>query len=193
MAKKDRPVTQVTTGKVRFSYLHVFEPYAFDSNPGKAQYQVRVLIDKSDKETLAKVQRAINAAKAEGVTKRWKGKTPADLWIPLRDGDEEFPEDESHVGKYFLNAKSTRKPGVVDRNLQTILDPEEVYSGCYGRVSLSFFPFSKSGSNGIGVGLNNVQFLHDGERLSGRRSAEEDFDDDFQDEDQEDFYDESLF
>ena len=86
----------------------------------------------------------------------------------------------------FLNANSTQKPGIVDKDLNEILDPDEVYSGCYGRASITFYPYNNS-SNGIAAALNNVQKLADGDRLGGARAtAEEDFgDEDFDEE--EDF------
>ncbi|MDM0258255.1 DUF2815 family protein, partial [Clostridioides difficile] len=62
----------------------------------------------------------------------------------------------------------------------------EVYSGCYGRVSINFFPYNSAGNKGIGCGLQNVQKLADGEVLGGARaSAEADFSDDFEYEDEE--------
>ena len=178
--KKVSP-TNVVTGRVRFSFVHVFEPHAFDSAPDKAQYSACVLIPKDDTKTIGKISAAIEAAKTEGKAK-WGGKIPAKLWNPLRDGDEEHPDDEAFVGHYFLNAKSNRKPNVVDKNLNPILDTTEFYSGCYGRADLAFFAFSAAGNNGIAVALNNVQKLADGEPLGGRRNAEDAFDDGYEDE-----------
>ena len=43
-------------------------------------------------------------------------------------------------------------------------------------MSLNFFPYSAMGNNGISAGLNNVQFIRDGEPLGGRSRAEDDFD-----------------
>ena len=63
----------------------------------------------------------------------------------------------------------------MDANAQPILDRSEVYSGCYGRVSLSFYAFNTNGNRGIACGLNNVQKLKDGEPLGGRISAEQEF------------------
>ena len=91
---------------------------------------------------------------------------------------------------YFLNANSNQKPGIVDKDLNEILDPDEVYSGCWGRASLNFYPFDSNGNKGIGAGLNNIQKVKDGERLGpARASAEDDFGDGFEadDEDDEDF------
>jgi hypothetical protein len=89
---------------------------------------------------------------------------------------------------YFLNANSNEKPGIIDQYKNEILDPSEVYSGCWGRASINFFPFNSNGNKGVAVGLNNIQKLGDDDHLGGARtSAEEDFDDDFPDtEDDED-------
>lgn len=173
--------TNVTTGKVRLSYAHLFEP---TTAPGSTtpKYSVSVLIDKSDKDTLAKIEAAINQAKEEGKSK-WGGKIPAKLKTPLRDGDEERPDDEAYAGKIFFNCSSNRRPGVVDRALNPILDPDEVYSGCYARVAVNFYAFDTNGNRGIAVGLNHVQKLSDGERLGGGISAEAAFASSFDDDD----------
>ena len=75
----------------------------------------------------------------------------------------------------LFRSNSAQKPGVVDADLNAILDQSEFYSGCYGRASISFFAYNSNGSKGIGCGLNNVQKLDDGEKLGGAASATEDF------------------
>ena len=97
----------------------------------------------------------------------------------MRDGDAERPDDEAFSGCYFLNANANRAPGIVDLARNPILDREEVYSGCYCRFSVNFYPFSASGNNGVAVGLNNVQKVADGERLAGGSRAEDDFNDNY--------------
>lgn len=167
--------TRVTINDVRFSYAHVFEPYAFDSNPEKADYSVQIIIDKTNKEALAKIKAAIELAKEQGKASKWGGIIPVDLRMPLRDGDAERPDDANYAGKYFLNARTRKKPQVVDHTVSPILDPEEFYSGCYGNVSLSFYPYRASGNKGISAGLGNIQKVKDGERLGGGASAKDDF------------------
>lgn len=178
--------TKVVTGKVRLSYVNIFKSRAFRQDQD-AKFSLCVLIDKDDKTTLKKINAAIQEAIREGISSKWNGKKPANLKLPLRDGDDERAEEaEEYEGVMFLNANSTQKPGIVDKDLNEILDPDEVYSGCYGRVSINFYPFNVNGNRGVGVGLNNVQKLSEGERLGGARaSAEDDFNDDFEDE--EDF------
>lgn len=169
--------TKVITGKCRLSYAHVWEPSRMDEDD-PLKYSACIIIPKSDKATLAKIRAAVESATDEGVKSKWKGKAPSNLKLPLRDGDEERPEDEAFVGAYFLNANSKRQPGIIDLTRQAILDAEEVYSGCYCRFSLNFYPFSGK-QNGVAVGLNNIQKVQDGEPLAGRSRAEDDFDDDY--------------
>lgn len=179
--------TKVVTGKVRLSYVNIFRSRSFREGQD-AKYSVCLLVPKSDKATVKKIKTAIEAAIAEGTASKWGGKKPGKLWTPLRDGDDERADEApEYKGMYFLNARSDQKPGIVDRDLNEILDPDEVYSGCWGRASINFFPFDNSGNRGVGVGLNNIQKLKDGERLgSARASAENDFGDGFEDEDDDD-------
>lgn len=174
----NKPETLVITGLVRFSYAHIFEPAAIgDSSDEK--YSLSVIIPKSDKKTLTAIKTAVDKAKELGKTKKWGGKIPANLKLPLRDGDEDRPEDEAYANSYFFNCFSTKQPGIVDAHCQPILNADDVYSGCYGRVSVNFYPFDSNGSKGVAAGLNNVQKLRDGERLGGATTAESDFGDDF--------------
>lgn len=166
---------KVITGKVRFSYVHVFEPAAVNED-GDKKYSVSIIIPKSDKKTIKKIEEAIEAAKEAGISK-WGGKLPKALKMPLRDGDLE-KDDECYEDSMFVNAKSNNKPGIVDANLDEIISRDEFYSGCYGRASLTFYPYEANGSKGIACALNNVQKLEDGERLGGSSAtAAEDFGD----------------
>lgn len=176
MVKNDNNPCKVITGKCRLSYAHVWEPSSMDANSPE-KYSVCIIIRKDDTATIQKVKRAQDLAIQEGIKSKWRGKRPAKLKLPLRDGDEERPDDEAFKGCYFLNANSSRQPDVVDLARNPIMVKDEVYSGCYCRFSVTFFPFSANGNNGVAAGLNHVQKVCDGERLAGRSSAEDDFDD----------------
>lgn len=165
--------TKVVTGIVRFSYANVWEPKAIEDQQ-EPKYSVALLIDKKDKTTLDKINKIVDTLKQQAKTK-YGGKLPVKFKLPLRDGDEEKPEEESYVGKFFLNANSKQQPNIVDAELNKILDKSEFYSGCYGRASINFYIFDKAGNKGIGVGLNHLQKIKDGEPLSSRSSAEDDF------------------
>ena len=167
--------TKVVTGKVRFCYVNVFEPTAMNEGD-TPKYNICVLIPKSDTATIDKIKKAIEAAKEAGKAKLAdkNGRIPANLKLPLRDGDEERPDDPAFEDHYFINANSMRQPSIVDRSLNPIMSRDEFYSGCYGRASISFYAFNVS-SKGIAAGLNNLQKLEDGEMLAGGSTAEEDF------------------
>ena len=168
--------TKVVTGVVRLSYAHVWEPKSI--NGSEPKYSVSILIPKTDKETLSKIKAAVDAAKEEGKSK-WKGKIPANLKMPVRDGDTEREDDEVYEGHYFINANSSKAPQIVDLYRNPITDEDQLYSGCYARVSVNFYPFDVNGNKGIACGLNNIQKVKDGERLGGGSTAEQDFNDDF--------------
>lgn len=178
---------KVITNKVRFSYVHLFEPAAVGDSEDK-KYSVSLIIPKSDKETIKLIKQAIEAAKEAGKVSKFGGKIPAVLKTPLRDGDEERSDDEAYANSYFINASANTKPGVVDREMNPITDEAELYSGCYGRASITFFPFNASGNKGIAAGLNHVQKTSEGEALGGRVAVEVDFDDepDFGEDDDDD-------
>lgn len=165
--------TKVVTGEVRFSYAHVFEPASI--NGGDPKYSVSILIDKNDKKTLAKIEKAVEAAKTAGAASKFGGKIPANLKLPLRDGDVDREDDEVYAGKYFINANCNQRPGVVDRAGNPIIDTTEFYSGCYGYASVTFYAFNTSGNKGIACGLNNLMKTRDGESLGGHSRAEDDF------------------
>lgn len=166
----------------RFSYLHCWEPAAV--NGGEPKYSVSAIIDKKDTKTINAIKAAIEQAKKDSVSK-WGGKVPGNLHLPLRDGDIDRPDDEAYAGCYFFNANSRQAPQVVDAKVQPILDQSEVYSGCYGKISVTFYGYNANGNRGIAAGLGNIQKLKDGESLGGRSSAT----DDFQTEEEDDFLD----
>ena len=166
--------TKIITGtNTRLSYFHGWEPVSI--NGGAEKYSVSVLIPKSDTETVNAINTAIDAAIEDGIAK-FGGKKPnkATIKLPLRDGDVER-DDEAYKGHWFINANSTTAPQIVDRTVKPILDKSEVYSGCYGRVSLNFYAFNSNGNKGVAAGLGNIQKIRDSEPLGGRTNAADDF------------------
>ena len=163
---------KVVTGKVRFSYANVFSPKAAQEG-ATPKYSVSIIIPKSDTKTIADINAAFEKVKTASAT-LFGGSVPKMLKGGLRDGDAE-KEDAAYANSYFINANSVNKPGVVDNDLNPIIDPSEFYSGCYGRASITFYPYNSNGSKGIACGLNNIQKTDDGEQLGGGSSAASDF------------------
>lgn len=177
MTKFTNPTKVITGPNTRFSYANVWE--AKSINGGAPKFSVSLIIPKSDTRTVEKIKAAIEAAYKEGESKlKGNGRSvPALSAIknPLRDGDTERPDDEAYANSYFINANSATAPGIVDANCNPILERSEVYSGVYGRASISFYAFNSNGNKGIACGLNNLQKIRDGEPLGGRTRAEDDF------------------
>ena len=65
----------------------------------------------------------------------------------------------------------------MDASLNPIIERSEVYSGVYGRASITLYAFNSNGNRGIACGLNNLQKIRDGESLGSRSRAEDDFSD----------------
>lgn len=166
-------LTNVTTGKVRMSYVHLFKPYAFQ--PGQEEkYGVTVLVPKTDTDTMARINSAIEAAIQKGVQDKWSGVRPPVIQTPVCDGDGVRPSDGMPYGPeckgcwvFTPSAKTDYPPQVVDAGVNPVINQSEIYSGIYGRVNVSFFPYAFGGKKGIGCGLNSVQKLEDGEPLGG--------------------------
>jgi len=169
---KPNPTTKVII-PCRISFANIWE--AKSINGSEEKYSVSCIIPKSDKKTLTKIHAAIEAAKEIGKTKRWGGKIPPNLKLPLRDGDIDRPDDEAYADAMFVNATSKDAPQIVDRKVQPILDPIECGSGDYCNVSVNFYAFNANGNRGVAAGLGNIQLIKHGDRLAGKASASSDF------------------
>lgn len=168
----------VTTGKVRASYVHIFTPRIPD-NGGEPKYSVTLLIPKNDTATLNALYADIEKAKQDGAQKVFGGNIPPQCKIPIYDGDGYRPSGEPFGeecrGCIVLTASAKQQPVIVGLDMQNIINPADVYSGCYIRASINMFAYNSNGNKGIGCGLNAVQKIEDGEPLSARVSAEEAF------------------
>ena len=166
-------LTNVTTGEARLSYVHLFKPYAYQ--PGQEEkFQVTILVPKTDTDTMARINAAIEAAKQKGINEKWNGQCPPILPTPVYDGDGVRPSDGMAFGPeckghwvFTASAKADYPPEVVDTQGNPIINQSEVYSGMYARVNVTFFPYAFGGKKGIGCGLGPVQKRRDGESLGG--------------------------
>lgn len=171
--------TKVVTGKVRFSYVNVFEAKA-SQDGGEPKYGLTLLIPKSDTATVGKIKAAMAEARENFCKKNGASALPANPITPLHDGDGTKPSTGEPYGPeckgcYVMAVSSRQKPVIVDAFRNEITDPGEVYSGCYGRASINFYGYSNK-KKGIGAGLLSIQKLTDGEPFGTVGSAD-DFDD----------------
>ncbi len=171
----------ITLNDVRFSYCNLFQPKAPMNNPqAEPKYSVTILIPKTNTQAKALIDQAVQEALTAGVNSKWNGTMPPQPAIPIHDGDGPRPSDGSSFGEecrgcWVMTASSRQAPFVVDRSVQPIIDPTQVYSGMWGNVSVNFFPYFNAGKKGIGCGLNGVQKVRDGEPLGSRVTAQEAF------------------
>ena len=174
--------TKVVTGKVRFSFVNVFEARAFGDNQ-TAKYSVMLLIPKSDVGTITKIKQAIDNAAQNGIATKFGGKLPVIVKSTFKDADVDTDQDGNvyatkwpyAANHYVINVSTKNQPQVVDSNLNAIINPTEFYSGCYGKASINFFAYNNNGNKGVSAGLNNLQKLEDGESLGSITTAAEDF------------------
>ncbi|RLC76046.1 MAG: hypothetical protein DRI61_13985 [Chloroflexi bacterium] len=164
------------TPEVIISYPSIFEP---KENPsGAMKYSCSILIDKSDKKGVADFEKAVATAIQKGRENipAWKNKVPKFRYPALRDGDQELEDgtktDPIYEGKLFIKCSSNDAPGVVGPDAKPLMNQDDLYAGCIVRLDVNPFPYSNSGNNGIGWGLNNVMLVREGERLDGRKNAE---------------------
>lgn len=158
-------MAKLITPVARLSFPHVFRRQEGDMGAGK--YAATLLFPKDTDLS------ALKAAAAACIKVKWGDKKPSNLRSPFRDGDEK--ELDGYAGCIYIRATSKTKPGVVDANVQPILDEEELYPGCYVRASLSVYAYDQSGNKGVSFGLLNLQKVKDGDSFSSTSKAEDDF------------------
>ena len=162
---------------VRASYANVLSA---QSRPGQdPKFSITGLLPKSDVTGKSVLDQAVAAAIEKGVSTKWNGQRPAVVNVGVHDGDGPRPSDGAPYGPecrgmwvITASCSAEKPPFVVDRNVQPIIDPREVYSGMWVNLSLSLFPYNNNGKKGIGVWLNGLQKVRDDEPLGGRVTAE---------------------
>lgn len=168
-------MANVMTPEFRVSYPKVFKPEV-NQMSGKSEYSLVALFKKGED------LKALKAAAEEAIVEKLgadKSKWPKNLKTPFRD-QEEREKDGSmpsgyEKGAIFITLKSAQKPGLVDSNVQAIIDEAEFYAGCYARATVRAGYYDKAGNRGVAFYLQNVQKVKDGEPLSGRAAAETEF------------------
>lgn len=175
-----------TKGKlIRFSYLHVHEP-KLNKESGNVEFSVALLIPKTNTEDVAAIRKAIKELQQATWLNDGK-KLPPKFWNPLRDGDTEVKQDgtdygDEYKGHFFVNAKANEDypPEVVSTRRDPAtgkferLGKRDIKSGDWGRAKVTMYAYTK-GTGGVGVGLSSVQLVKQGEPLGSQSSAENDF------------------
>ena len=160
---------KILTPEFRIAFNHLFE--AKENLSGNLKYSVTMLFDK-EKADLSEIKKIIK----ETAKDRWGSKLPKDLKSPISDGDEK--DYNGFENSWYINASSDFKAGIVDAECQEIIDPSELYAGCYARATINAYAWENMGRKGVSVSVQNIQKIRDcepEERLDGRSDAASDF------------------
>lgn len=168
---------------VRICYVNVFEPRAMEGSDVK-KYGLCILIPKGNAQIKKVEELVLKVAKEKWPKKVVGNKLGGGLKNPLRDGDEDREEHDEYEGMMFLNANSTTKPKIYDKD-KSVIGPDDgiIYSGCYANVSVNLYAFDLPTNKGVAVGLNALQFHKHGENLGGGGDYSGDFEEEEYDED----------
>jgi hypothetical protein len=156
--QKPRPAAPGEKG--RYSIVALFDMAAIKADP-------------KEKQKFDALVAAVNQACIDTFKRPMKELDRSVYKLPFHKGEEK--SDYAGFGPgiiYSTFSAYTRPPGVANQRGQNA-DAAIIYPGCYARASVN--PYAKTQWKSVSIGVNNLQFVRDGERLDGVTSAEEDF------------------
>jgi ssDNA-binding protein len=174
--QKEVIMPAINTPYATLSFANLFTPRP-RSEGSEPVYSCALLFDKTQQASPR--FKALQNAWAEAARNEWGNNVNLkQIKSPFRDAGEKAYEGY-HPGDIFISSWSKNKPGIVDRNGEDILLPEEVWSGQLVRANVMPFAWTHSGKRGVSFGLNHVQVIESEgrQRLDGRPSARSAFDD----------------
>ena len=158
----------ITTGIVRMTRISI--PGESSGNSLR-KYKASLLLPKSDVLTWQKIIGAISDAIGVALKTKWEGVFLENIKMPLIDGDgvsrDGYSYGEECKGHYIISAASRTKPDIVDKSLNPMIDPGEIYDGIYAYASLKFYPYLlDDGKPAIACVLEAVMKIADGNVIS---------------------------
>jgi len=183
MAKDERKVFY--TPVFRVSYPHVFVPQGNKDKPeATPKFSLSAIWDTKDftpkdKELWKKISTEVNAACIKEHGKSFKECIKnSNFKRGIRIGTDEKEKDDVNYyfeGCRFASLTSSAKPGIVKRDGESPIESQEdFYAGCYARATITIYAYNNV-SKGVALGLNNLQFIKHGEKISMRSTASDDF------------------
>ena len=170
-------MSKVMLKNVRLSFPSVFHKANF--NGQETKYEATMLIPKSDKKLIKKIQEEMKLVQG-------KLKVSSDKFC-LKDGDD--VEYEGFADHFSLKASNSKRPTVINRDREPITEDDDViYGGCYVNAIVDFWAQNNNYGKRINANLLGVQFVKHGEPFGegGTSAGANDFDDisdDFDDDD----------
>ena len=159
------------TPEATLSFPVLFTPRP-RSEGSKPVFSCALLFDKKAQATpeyKAMQQACLKAFKDKFADASMKGAS-----FPFKDAGEKDYAGYNE-GDTFINPWSEQRPGIVDAQVQDVIDQSLVYAGMKVRASVAPFAWANSGKKGVSFGLNHLQLMKDGTRIDGRISASKAF------------------
>lgn len=154
---------KLITPEFRAAYIGIFKATAPRENPnGAKKYSIRaVFMPGTDISALKKEAQA-------AAIEKWANAVPKTMRSPFRTNEEldnPIPGVPDDAVVMTFSANEDRRPGIVDAQLQDIIDDSEVYSGAWFRAQVRAYAYDQAGNKGVSFGLENVQKTRDDEPL----------------------------
>lgn len=166
---KDNETETVITPVARLAFPHLFEKDMREISGKVVDKYTATLLFPKDTDLSA-----LMALAKKALVEKWPDpdKRPAGLKTPFRDGNVDGRGSDGEIwngfeNTVFIRISSKFRPGIVDQKVNPIIDPERIYSGCYVLAQVHAYAYDNMGNRGVSFGLNNIQFVKDGERLGG--------------------------
>jgi hypothetical protein len=172
--------SELLTPKFRGAFVAIMTPSTNKKDDGTTEkkYTIKAVFEPGADLSAMKAAAASVLAEKYGAD---QSKWPGTLRSPFRknstsDFDKPVAGMPEDCVVMSFSSKEDRRPGVVDADLNDIIDASKVYSGAYYRAQVRPFFYENKGNKGVSFALQNVQFLTDGEPLGGRIPANKVFD-----------------
>jgi Protein of unknown function (DUF2815) len=181
-SKAEKDLCRIITPEFRVSFPHVFKPQA-PKPKDTPKYSITMLFPKGvelkgtspdgEPRTLKEVMRNAKVAAFGPDKDEWP-----ELESPVNDGDDpKYADKEGYKGHWVIKASTSQdqKPSVVDREMNVITDPAELYPGCYARAYVFARDWEYMGKKGIQFILDHVQKTREGKSFGGKKPVEQVF------------------
>lgn len=178
ISENKKGIRVALAGRASYFYCLQPQPDDIDVPDGPKSYKSAILFPKdSPKAAINVVLKAIKDCVVLGMETKWGGKKPANLQLPLNNGDEKAEEDEekygAYKGNYHMSAKKQERQGrpKLKANKKVVETEGIIESGDWCLFDVTFYPFANK-KKGVAVALNAVTLIEEGERFAGGPSED---------------------
>lgn len=171
-------VRVILGGRATYAFLMEAQQDDPDNPESNKSFKSGILIHKNcPAAVLTILRQAISDAVQIGIDKKWGGKKPMNLQLPLNDGDIKFAEDaekySAYKGMLTMTAKKLEKLGrpILKAHGKNVTEAGVIESGDWCAFDINFYPYANR-AKGVAVALNAVTLIKEGERFGGGPSEQ---------------------